>query len=88
VLWARHGAIALPWETRRAIARDLDLGDLTFKPERFTALLDRLWVLGAPLDPWTGGSSSLPGQIDRHVFCELSRRRHLGSRVAPIRQGM
>ena len=27
-----------------------------------------LWVLGSPLESWTGGSSSLLGQIDRHVL--------------------
>lgn len=57
VLWAGQGAIEIPKKTRREIARDLDLGDLAFKPDRFMALLDRLWVQGAPLDPWSDGSS-------------------------------
>jgi very-short-patch-repair endonuclease len=68
VLWAGQGAIEIPKRTRREIARDLDLGDLTFKPDQFMALLDRLWVLGTPLDPWSEGSSGLRARIDRHVF--------------------
>ncbi len=68
VLWAGQDAIDIPKRTRRELARDLDLGDLAIKPDRFMALLDRLWVLGSPLDPWTDGSSSLRGRIDRHVF--------------------
>jgi very-short-patch-repair endonuclease len=32
------------------------------------ALLNRLWVLGTPLDPWSDGSSGLRALIDRHVF--------------------
>lgn len=68
VLWAGQGAIEISRKSSREIARDLDLGDLAFMPDRFMALLDRPWVLGAPLDPWTGGSSSLREQINRHVF--------------------
>ncbi|MDQ2873869.1 MAG: hypothetical protein M3Y33_03250 [Actinomycetota bacterium] len=68
VLWAGHGAIEIPRKTRREIARNLDLGDLVFKPGRFMALLDRLWVLGTPLDPWSDGSSGLRARIDRHMF--------------------
>jgi AbiJ N-terminal domain 3 len=68
VLWAGQGAIEIPKKTRREIARDLDLGDLAVKPDRFMTLLDRLWVLGAPLDPWSDGSSGLRARIDRHVF--------------------
>ena len=54
-------------ETRREIARHLDLDDLAFNPDRFIALLDRLWVLGHPLDPWTQ-DSGLRAQIHQHVF--------------------
>jgi hypothetical protein len=67
LLWAGQGAVEIPRKARREIAQDLDPADVAFKPDRFTALLDCLWVLGAPLDTWTGGSS-LRGQIDRHVF--------------------
>ncbi len=64
----RAGRHRDPQETRREVARDLDLGDLAVKPDRFMALPDRLWVLGAPLDPWSDGSSGLRARIDRHVF--------------------
>lgn len=67
VLWAGQGAIEIPKKARREIAQDLDLGDLAFKPDRFMALLDRLWVLGAPLDPWSD-VSGLRARIDQHVF--------------------
>ena len=53
VLWAGQDVIEIPKRTRRELARDLDLNDLAIKPDRFIALLDRLWVLGSPLDPWT-----------------------------------
>ena len=48
VLWAGQGAIEIPRKARREIAQDLDLADLTFKPDRLTALLDRLWGAGCP----------------------------------------
>jgi very-short-patch-repair endonuclease len=68
MLWAGRGVIEIPRRTRREIARDLGLGSLGIKPDPFMALLDRLWVLGSPLDPWTDPSSSLRARIDRHVF--------------------
>jgi very-short-patch-repair endonuclease len=68
VLWSGQGAIEMPKRTRREMAQDLDLDHLARKPDRFMALLDRLWVLDTPLDPWTGGASSLRTRIDRHVF--------------------
>jgi len=68
VLWADRGAIEIPRRTRREIARDLVLDGLGIKPDRLMALLDRLWVLGSPMDPWTAPSSSLRERIDRHVF--------------------
>ena len=68
VLWAGQGATEVSKRTRREIARDLDLAGLAFKPDRFMALLDRLWVLDTPFDPWTDGASSLRARIERHVF--------------------
>ena len=68
VLWAGQGATEVPKRTRREIARDLDLAGLAFKPDRFMALLDRLWVLDTPFDPWTDGASSLRARIERHMF--------------------
>jgi len=67
VLWAWSGAVEIPRKSRREIARGLDLGDLAFSADRFMALLDRLWVLGAPFDPWTQ-DSGLRAQIRQHVF--------------------
>lgn len=68
VLWAVQGATEVPKRTRREIAQDLDLASLAFKPHRFMALLDRLWVLDTPFDPWTDDASSLRARIERHVF--------------------
>ncbi len=68
VLWSGQGAIEMPKRTRRETAQDLDLEHLALKPDRFMALLDRLWVLDTPFDPWTDGASSLRTRIDRHVF--------------------
>jgi hypothetical protein len=68
VLWAGQDPVEVPKRTRREIARDLDLASMVIKPDRFIALLDRLWVLDTPLDPWTQGVSSLRADIERHVF--------------------
>ncbi len=71
VLWAAQGTIEIPRRTRREIAQGLDLADVTLKPDRFMALLDRLWVLATAsdlLDLWTGGASSLHSRIERHVL--------------------
>ena len=68
VLWAHRGDPEIPQRTRREIARELDLDAVTRNADRFMALLDRLWVLDSPLDPWTDGSSSLRGQVHRHVL--------------------
>ena len=68
VLWAGQGAIEIPKRTRREIAQDLDLDGLAIKPDRFMALLDSLWVLDHPFDPWANGSFGLRGQIDQHVL--------------------
>jgi very-short-patch-repair endonuclease len=68
VLWAGQGSLEIPKRTRREIAQNLDLAGLAFKPDRFIALLDRLWVLDTAFDLWTEGSTGLRTQIDRHVF--------------------
>jgi hypothetical protein len=59
VLWVGQGATEIPKRTRREIAQDLDLSGLAFMPDRFMALLDRLWVLNTKFDLWTDGASSL-----------------------------
>lgn len=74
VLWAGQGALEIPRRTRRAIARALDLDDVTVMPDRFMALLERLWVLGD--DPlaffadivFADSVSSLRKQIRQHVL--------------------
>ena len=74
VLWAGQGALEIPRRTRRAIARALDLDDVTVMPDRFIALLERLWVLGD--DPlaffadivFADSVSSLRKQIRQHVL--------------------
>jgi very-short-patch-repair endonuclease len=69
VLWAGQGAHEIPKRTRREIARDLDLADLVYDAGRFTALLDRLWVLdNDPFEWLTGTATGLRAQIERHVF--------------------
>lgn len=68
VLWVGRGDPEIPKRTRREIARDFDLDAVRRNADRFMALLDGLWVLGSPLELWTDGSSSLRGQIDRHVL--------------------
>jgi hypothetical protein len=70
-LWARLNAVEVPRRTRREIAQDLDLGDVTLKPDRFMALLDSLWVLGTGFDPWAGDDPrhwSLPRRIEQYVI--------------------
>ena len=69
VLWAAQGTLEIPRKTRRDIARALDLGDVTAKPDRFMALLGRLWDLGDdPRDFWTDPTTILRGQIEQHVL--------------------
>lgn len=69
VLWAAQGAPEIAKRTRREIARDLNLADLVYDAGRFTALLDRLWVLdNDPFEWLTGTATGLRAQIERHVF--------------------
>ena len=71
-LWAGRNAVEVPRRTRREIAQDLDLGDVTLKPDRFMALLDSLWVLGTRgFDPWAEDDPrhwSLHRQIEQWVI--------------------
>ena len=70
-LWAGRSAVDVPRRTRREIARDLDLGDITLKPDRFMALLESLWVLGTAFDPWAGDDPqhwSLRRRIEQWVI--------------------
>lgn len=73
-LWAAQKFPPIQKRTRREIAADLDLDTLTVDEERFTRMLDRLWILGN--DPFLGifgatpafGEPLLRQQIQRHVF--------------------
>ena len=69
VLWAGQGSLEIPRRTRHEIARDLDLADLVHDADRFSALLNGLWVLDDdPLGDLTGAAASLRARIERHVF--------------------
>jgi hypothetical protein len=69
VLWAGRAAPEIPRRTRRELARDLDLDVLTRKADRFTALLDSLWVLDdGTIDFLTGAWAGLRERIERHVL--------------------
>lgn len=69
ILWAGRSGPEIPKRTRREIARDLDLDVLTRKADRFTALLDSLWVLDDdPLGFLAHDLAGLRGKIEQHVF--------------------
>ncbi|NKS84111.1 hypothetical protein A6411_16595 [Prescottella equi] len=73
-LWAGRDFPLIQKRTRREIAADLDLGTLVVDAERFTRMLDRLWVLGGEsfLGIFGGtptfGEPPLRQRIERHVF--------------------
>lgn len=69
-LWATRDQPVVPKRTRREIARTLHLDDLIYDAERFTRLLDSLWVLDGNL-PWdmiASGCRTLREQIAQHVY--------------------
>jgi len=69
VLWADQAAHEIPKRTRREIAQALELRDLVYSPDRFSALLSRLWVLGSDsLSFFTGVDTSLRANIEQHVY--------------------
>lgn len=69
VLWADQAAHEIPKRTRREIAQALELRDLVYSPDRFSALLSRLWVLGRDsLSFFTGVDTSLRANIEQHVY--------------------
>ncbi|MEV5320327.1 hypothetical protein AB0K92_22195 [Streptomyces sp. NPDC052687] len=58
----------IPSRTRRELARDFDLSDHRGYPDRFMALMGRLWHLdNDPLSGWATSNNSLRDQINRHV---------------------
>ncbi|WP_234319372.1 hypothetical protein [Streptomyces sp. NRRL S-237] len=69
VLWLGRHHVQIPSRTRRELARDFDLSDHLGYPDRFMALLGRMWHLdNDPLSGWVTSTSSLRDQINRHVF--------------------
>ncbi|WP_189594535.1 hypothetical protein [Streptomyces massasporeus] len=69
VLWLGRHYVQIPSRTRRELARDFDLSDHLAYPDRFMALLGRLWHLdNDPLSGWTTTTNSLRNQIERHVI--------------------
>lgn len=68
-LWLGRHHVQIPSRTRRELARDFDLSDHRGYPDRFMAMLDRLWHLdNDPLGGWTATTNSLRSQIERHVI--------------------
>ncbi|GAA5610212.1 hypothetical protein Spla01_01349 [Streptomyces platensis] len=68
VLWLGRHYIEVPARTRRELARDLDLSDHLRYPDRFLALLGRLWDLGEDdFDVWGPHNGTLRHDIERHV---------------------
>lgn len=69
VLWLGRHNVQIPSRTRRELARDFDLSAHLGYPDRFMALLGRLWHLdNDPLGGWTATTNSLRTQIERHVI--------------------
>jgi hypothetical protein len=71
LLWADPLPPEISKRVRRELARNLDLADLVHNAARFTALLDRFWVLDDDLlSGWllTPSTTSLRARIERHVF--------------------
>ncbi|MET8682205.1 hypothetical protein ABZW18_32690 [Streptomyces sp. NPDC004647] len=69
VLWLGSHYVEIPARTRRELAKDFDLSDHLRYPDRFLALLGRLWDLGDDLlSGWGTPTSSLRDKIERHVI--------------------
>lgn len=68
-VWAIREQPAIPKRTRREIAQALHLDDLVRDGDRFTRLLDSLWVLDDdPLGVIFGSRRSLREEIAQHVY--------------------
>lgn len=70
LLWADSPGPEVPRRHRREIARGLGTEDLYLDAERFSQLLEKLWVLDDDLDEFLLGPSarSLRAQIEQHVY--------------------
>lgn len=69
-LWALSAYAPIPARVRRELARALHLPDIVHHSDRFTWVLDDLWILDdKPLDVVFGdGGRNLRTLIDRHVY--------------------
>ncbi|MZE76723.1 hypothetical protein [Streptomyces xinghaiensis] len=68
-LWLGRHHVQIPSRTRRELAREFDLADHLGYPDRFMALLSRVWHLdNDPLGGWTTTTDRLRSQIERHVI--------------------
>ncbi|MFF3566104.1 hypothetical protein ACFYXS_39380 [Streptomyces sp. NPDC002574] len=69
VVWLGRHYVEVPGRTRRELAKDLDLSDYRDYPDRFLALLGRLWDLGDDgLRQWGTPAAGLREEIARHVI--------------------
>ncbi|WP_069764873.1 hypothetical protein [Streptomyces sp. LUP47B] len=69
VLWLRRPHVRIPGRTRRELAREFDLSGHLNYPDRFMALLDRVWDLGDDLrGSWDQSAPALRDEIQRHVI--------------------
>lgn len=69
VVWAGRDYVEIPGRTRRELAKDFDLTDHRCYPDRFLALLGRLWDLGEDeLNVWGPQLGTLRDDIQRHVI--------------------
>lgn len=69
VVWLGRHYVEVPGRTRRELAKALDLDDYRDYPDRFLALLGRLWDLGDDwLGEWGTPTVSLREEIARHVM--------------------
>ncbi|MFJ9034452.1 hypothetical protein ACIRQP_39620 [Streptomyces sp. NPDC102274] len=67
-VWSGRGHVEIPGRTRRELAKEFDVTDHRGYPERFLALLGRLWDLGDELNVWGPHLGTLRDDIQRHVI--------------------
>ncbi|MFJ9729707.1 hypothetical protein ACIRP3_44050 [Streptomyces sp. NPDC101209] len=69
VLWLGRPHVQIPGRARRELARELDLSGHLNYPDRFLALLSRVWDLGDDLrNAWDPAAPTLRSEIERHVI--------------------
>ncbi|MFC0541892.1 AbiJ-related protein [Kutzneria chonburiensis] len=67
-LWALTTPAPIPSRTRREIARALDIDELVHSPDRFTKLLEDLWVERGPWNDFLDTSHGLIAEFRQHVY--------------------